>query len=84
MDKPKIAGRSPIKISVEAGKKYSWCSCGLSTNQPFCDGSHKGGSFTPIRYEATETKDVHFCTCKMTGNPGLCDGTHKNLKQEEE
>ena len=26
---------------------YWWCACGRSKNQPFCDGSHKGTSFTP-------------------------------------
>ena len=29
-------------------KKYAWCACGESTNQPFCDGSHKGTGFSPI------------------------------------
>ena len=28
-------------ISVEANKRYSWCSCGLSKKEPLCDGSHK-------------------------------------------
>ena len=37
-------------ISVEANKRYSWCSCGLSKKEPLCDGSHKetAGSL-PIR-----------------------------------
>ena len=37
-------------IFVEANKRYSWCSCGLSNKQPLCDGSHKetAGSL-PIR-----------------------------------
>lgn len=82
MDKPKMAGKSPIRVKVEAGKKYAWCSCGLSANQPFCDGSHKGSSFSPNMYEATETKEVGFCTCKMTSNTnGQCDGTHKSLQE---
>ncbi len=80
MEKGKVAGKSPIKVSVEKGKKYSWCTCGESSNQPFCDGAHKGGSFTPIRYEATEDKDIHFCTCKQTDNEhGFCNGAHKSL-----
>ena len=80
MDKGKVAGTVPIKVSLEAGKKYAWCSCGESSNQPFCDGAHKGSSFSPTVFEATESKDVHFCTCKQTGREmGLCDGSHKSL-----
>jgi len=83
MDKGKIAGRSPIKVSVEKDKRYSWCTCGLSENQPFCDGKHKGGDFRPSAYIATESKDVHFCTCKQTSREdGLCDGAHKQLPAE--
>jgi len=80
MDKPKIAGKAPIGVEVEAGKSYSWCTCGLSENQPFCDGKHKNGTdFTPLRMTAEETKTVYLCTCKQTGNPGFCDGAHKKL-----
>jgi CDGSH-type Zn-finger protein len=85
MEKGHIAGYSPIKVSVEEGKKYAWCTCGLSTNQPFCDGKHKAdGKFTPTMYVAEETKDVHFCTCKQTTREnGLCDGTHKSLERKD-
>ena len=41
-DQPVVAAKAPIKIAVEAGKDYWWCSCGKSSKQPFCDGSHKG------------------------------------------
>jgi CDGSH-type Zn-finger protein len=35
----------PIPIDVKAGETYWWCRCGLSRQQPFCDGSHnKSGS----------------------------------------
>ena len=79
MDQPKIAGKQPIRIELEAGKTYAWCSCGESTNQPFCDGSHKGSSFSPTVFTAEQTKMVSMCTCKHTGNPGFCDGSHKSL-----
>lgn len=79
MANPKIAGTSPIKVSLEEGKTYAWCTCGESTNQPFCDGKHKGGEFSPKVFVAEETKDVHLCTCKQTANPGFCDGAHKSL-----
>lgn len=80
MEKGKIAGKSPIKVSLEAGKKYAWCSCGESQNQPFCDGAHKGSGFSPVVFVAEEAKDVHFCTCKQTDREmGLCNGAHKAL-----
>ena len=80
MDLPKIAGTSPIKTEIQEGKKYAWCTCGLSSNQPFCDGKHKEGTdFTPLRMTAEESKTVWLCTCKQTGNPGFCDGSHKQL-----
>ena len=71
------AAESPFPTTVEAGKDYWWCACGLSKKQPFCDGSHKGGPFTPVKYSATESKTVYFCGCKASGKQPLCDGTHK-------
>jgi len=82
MDKPKVAGLSPIRVEIEAGKKYAWCSCGLSSNQPFCDGKHKPTSFTPTVFVAEESKTVSFCTCKNSANPIFCDGTHKGITAE--
>jgi len=78
-EEPVIAQKSPYAVPVEAGKIYSWCSCGKSAKQPFCDGSHKGSGLTPVKYEATETKTVYFCGCKHSASPVLCDGTHSTL-----
>ena len=65
---PKIAIKAPIKVEVEEGKKYSWCSCGLSQKQPFCDGAHKAhknedgtSKMKSGMYEATESKVIYFC-----------------------
>lgn len=77
--KGNIAGKAPMPVELEAGKTYAWCSCGNSSNQPFCDGSHAGSEFTPHVFKAEETKTAYMCTCKQTDNPGFCDGTHKGL-----
>jgi CDGSH-type Zn-finger protein len=77
MTEPRRAGDTPIGVEVEAGKSYWWCSCGQSSKQPFCDGSHKGSGFTPLKFEATEAKKLYFCACKATANQPLCDGSHK-------
>lgn len=76
---PNIAQKSPYAVEVEAGKSYYWCSCGLSKSQPFCDGSHQAGSFTPVEYKAEKSGTVYFCGCKRSQNPPLCDGTHAKL-----
>lgn len=79
MSKAKVAQKAPFKFDVEAGKKYFWCSCGESQNQPFCDGSHKGSDFTPIVVSYEEDQTLFLCGCKATSKAPLCDGTHKNL-----
>lgn len=79
MSEPVIAARAPIAVEVEAGKTYWWCTCGRSTKQPFCDGSHKGTDFSPMKYEAESTGKQWFCACKHTGKAPLCDGSHKAL-----
>ena len=77
---PVIAQKSPIKTTVEAGKSYWWCTCGKSSKQPLCDGSHKAaGEFKPMEYKAEKDGDVWFCGCKHTSKAPMCDGTHKSL-----
>ena len=76
---PQVAQKAPFKFMVEAGKKYYWCSCGLSKKQPFCDGAHKMTSFTPNVFEASETKMVYFCGCKHSNKGTVCDGAHNKL-----
>lgn len=80
MADPKIAGKAPIKVELEANKTYAWCTCGESSKQPWCDGSHKGTEFTPKLFKVEPGKTAHMCTCKQSKNPGFCDGAHKNLK----
>ena len=70
---------APYTVKVEKGKTYSWCSCGLSKKQPFCDGSHKGGTFKSLKYLANENKEIYFCGCKMTNHPPFCDQSHSKL-----
>jgi len=79
MDLPKVAAKVPIKVELEEGKKYAWCTCGLSDKQPYCNGAHKGTEFRPKVFVAEATKTAHLCQCKQTQNPGFCDGAHKKL-----
>jgi CDGSH iron-sulfur domain-containing protein 3 len=56
MSVPTIAQKGPYPVQVGAGKSYYWCSCGLSKNQPFRDGSHAGTGLSPIKFEAAENE----------------------------
>ena len=78
-DVPKIAQKAPYKVEMEAGKAYFWCACGESKNQPFCDGSHKGSTFSPMAFTPAESKTAFLCGCKHSKNAPYCDGAHKAL-----
>ena len=76
---PVIAQRAPFGVEVEGGKRYMWCACGRSENQPFCDGSHQGTGLAPVRYEPEASGEVFFCGCKNSASAPMCDGTHAAL-----
>lgn len=76
---PRLAIGEPAGIEVEAGKVYSWCSCGLSEKEPFCDNTHKnieGMPFRSVKVSFDKAQVVWFCQCKRTKTPPFCDGTH--------
>lgn len=75
----KIANTEPYAYQVSEGKKYAWCACGLSQEQPLCDGSHRGSGILPLLYTAERTETLYFCGCKQTAQAPLCDGTHNTL-----
>jgi CDGSH-type Zn-finger protein len=77
MELPKRAGDSPSAVALEEGKKYAWCTCGLSENQPFCNGAHKGSGMSPTVFIAEKSETKNLCNCKATKNGPFCDGSHK-------
>jgi CDGSH-type Zn-finger protein len=79
MPKPEVAQKELYPVELEAGKRYAWCACGYSTNQPFCDGSHKGTGFSPEVFTAEDAKTTYLCGCKHTGSVPFCDGSHGAL-----
>ncbi|XP_071396348.1 CDGSH iron-sulfur domain-containing protein 3, mitochondrial-like [Centroberyx affinis] len=76
---PVIPSKKPFKVELVGGKRYSWCTCGHSKKQPFCDGSHKtkAPGLFPLRFVPEKDATVWLCGCKYTSNPPYCDGTHK-------
>lgn len=79
MDKPHIADRVPMKVELEEGKMYFFCTCGKSQNQPFCDGAHKGSEFKSHKFVAEKTGEAWLCMCKHTNGQPFCDGSHSKL-----
>ncbi len=70
----------PYIMTVKPGR-YAWCSCGESTKQPFCDGSHGPTGLRPVFEEITEEKQVAWCGCKATSKKPFCDGTHSKMSK---
>lgn len=78
MNEPLCPQTSPIALELEPGR-YWWCTCGRSTRQPFCDGSHRDTPFLPLAFEIEATTKVWLCACKRTRTMPYCDGSHKRL-----
>lgn len=79
---PRIAGQSPITVILEAGETYWFCTCGQSSHQPFCDGSHKGTAFVPKKFSVKQRQEATLCLCKRTRNAPFCDGSHQRIDWE--
>jgi len=77
--KPIVSNNKPVKIDVTAGEEYYFCTCGRSSNQPFCDGSHAGTDFKPKPFIAEKSGEAFLCQCKHSANLPFCDGTHKQF-----
>jgi CDGSH-type Zn-finger protein len=78
VNKPTISGVLPTVMELDAGTHY-WCSCGQSSNQPFCDGSHQGSAFQPVVFTLEKKKKVALCNCKFTASAPFCNGAHQAL-----
>ncbi|SMP30793.1 glutamate synthase-related protein [Shimia sagamensis] len=78
-DVPIIAATRPVKVELEDGKTYFWCSCGRSKTQPFCDGSHAGTEMKPQKFTAEKSGDAFLCQCKASANAPFCDGAHTRI-----
>lgn len=80
MDKTSIAKKHPILVELKENETYLWCTCGKSSNAPFCNGAHVGTSFIPLTFTAKKNKKAYLCACNHTKNPPFCDGSHLKLQ----
>ena len=46
--------KAPIKVNLQEGKRYSFCTCGLSKNIPYCDNAHRAHN----EKEGTDYKSI--------------------------
>ena len=78
-----IADNKPVSVNLEQGKDYYFCTCGKSSQQPFCDGSHSGSIFTPQKFTAEKDAEAWLCSCKQSSNTPFCDGSHTSIADSE-
>lgn len=76
MEKSKEDQPMPIEVYLKKGEKYLWCTCGKSSDEPFCDGSHCE-SFKPLEFTVEKDRRAFLCSCKKTKKPPYCDGSHE-------
>lgn len=65
----------PAVHNLPAGN-HALCTCGLSKNGPYCDGSHQGTDATPHILKLEAPKTVYLCNCGASGKGPFCDGSH--------
>ena len=68
----------PYVCEEKAGKK-AYCTCGMSQNQPYCDGSHKATDMKPIIVDIEKDRRVAWCGCRQSKELPFCDGSHSYL-----
>lgn len=80
---PVVYANKPVKVKLEAGITYSWCTCGVSKNQPFCDNEHRQypEASKSLKFKVDETRDYYLCNCKHSSNKPYCDGTHNKISK---
>ena len=78
MTEPVCSKKGSYPVELEPGD-YWWCACGLSKDQPFCDGSHKNTDISPVKFTIEEKGFYYLCGCKRSGRKPFCDGTHGKL-----
>jgi uncharacterized membrane protein YphA (DoxX/SURF4 family)/CDGSH-type Zn-finger protein len=81
---PKVVDLEPMVMTL-APKRYSWCSCGYSKKQPFCDSSHReeenATNRKSFKFEVLEETTLRICMCRLTSHPPYCDETCQAVKR---
>jgi CDGSH-type Zn-finger protein len=82
---PIVPSYNPYTVQLTVGKQYSYCTCGRSANQPWCDNSHKANDPQPIKFIINRSSTYYsLCGCKYSTKQPFCDGSHISVKQGTE
>ena len=76
---PLVNGYFPYNEYLQKGKVYWFCSCGISSNNPYCDSTcnHLVTRNRPIYFNVSESGYYKLCNCKLSSNAPFCNGTHR-------
>jgi len=83
MVKSQVSCRRPVALDMAPGTSH-YCTCGLSRNQPFGDGNHRGTDFLPQEFVVDEQQRLALCQCKYTKEAPHCDGAHKFIQEGDD
>ena len=74
--------KKPFVINVKAGDTRAFCGCGLSEDEPYCDGTHIQTHDAPYIITFHEDKTIYICGCLRSKNRPYCDGSHLKLRSK--
>jgi CDGSH iron-sulfur domain-containing protein 3 len=77
-----MSQNSSFPVHLEANTLYSWCTCGYTQTEPFCDSAHREypeENKRSFKFQVDESKGYILCGCKQTKTPPFCDNSHKFL-----
>ena len=75
---PHIYAKKGLNVACDPGRYYA-CTCGHSSEQPFCDGSHEGTHLPPNGLKLASLEPITFAYVNTARECLFCDGTHSQL-----
>jgi CDGSH-type Zn-finger protein len=84
--KANIAKPHYMRVKMQKGETYEYCTCGFSKEQPFCDKTCQNSGDTiqgwkPMKLQPTvQQTQWPLCCCKRTkSHTPICDGSHIDI-----
>lgn len=63
MKKSSTTSKAPELVTLENGP-FTWCTCGKSSRQPFCDGTHRQTKFIAVSFKIPASREAWLCSGK--------------------